>query len=323
MSTLNVDKVDPSTGTALEIGSSGDTITIPSGATIVNSGTATGFGAVLTGSTNNTVTTVTAANAISGEAKLLFDPPKLTIGNASEEDTSLVFDGHAQDYYIGLDDSADDLVVGVGSTVGTTPSFSITQYGVIEIPQRDMFGVTGAYQDNYIGAAGGSGEKLAIAGHTQQIFYTSGVKHMVIDSIGAVTKPLQPAFLAISNAENNVTGNGTVYTMLWAKSEPIDQNADFASGTFTAPVTGTYMFGVNMQMNSMSGLSYSTLKLVTSNREYNRAGGVYVDGSNLVLAQYADMDASDTAYVTIQVGGLGGDTADIGVDSSFYGWLVA
>jgi len=47
MSTLNVDKVDPSTGTALEIGSSGDTITIPSGATIVNSGTATGFGASL------------------------------------------------------------------------------------------------------------------------------------------------------------------------------------------------------------------------------------------------------------------------------------
>ena len=44
MSTLNVDKVDPSTGTDLEIGSSGDTITIPSGATITNSGTATGFG---------------------------------------------------------------------------------------------------------------------------------------------------------------------------------------------------------------------------------------------------------------------------------------
>ena len=34
MSTLNVDKVDPNTGTALEIGSSGDTITVPSGATL-------------------------------------------------------------------------------------------------------------------------------------------------------------------------------------------------------------------------------------------------------------------------------------------------
>ena len=80
MSTLNVDKVDPNTGTTLELGTSGDTITVPtgagltvtdevktnkispatgtafalgdsgdtftlpSGATIVNSGTATGFG---------------------------------------------------------------------------------------------------------------------------------------------------------------------------------------------------------------------------------------------------------------------------------------
>jgi len=39
MSKLNVDKVDPSTGTALEIGSSGDTITVPSGATFAVSGT--------------------------------------------------------------------------------------------------------------------------------------------------------------------------------------------------------------------------------------------------------------------------------------------
>jgi hypothetical protein len=83
VSTLNVDKVDPSTGTDLEIGSSGDTITIPSGATIVNSGTATGFGAALTGSTNNTVTTVTAANAISGETNLTFDGTDLTLGTGN------------------------------------------------------------------------------------------------------------------------------------------------------------------------------------------------------------------------------------------------
>ena len=44
MSLLNVNKVDPATGTGLELGSSGDTITIPSGATIANAGTATGFG---------------------------------------------------------------------------------------------------------------------------------------------------------------------------------------------------------------------------------------------------------------------------------------
>jgi len=43
-STILVDKIDPQSGTALEIGTSGDTITIPSGVTITNSGTATGFG---------------------------------------------------------------------------------------------------------------------------------------------------------------------------------------------------------------------------------------------------------------------------------------
>jgi hypothetical protein len=44
MGTLFVDKLDPQSGTSLELGSSGDTISIPSGATIANSGTATGFG---------------------------------------------------------------------------------------------------------------------------------------------------------------------------------------------------------------------------------------------------------------------------------------
>ena len=45
MATLFVDKVDPQSGTSLEIGSSGDTITIPSGATInLSNATQTGVG---------------------------------------------------------------------------------------------------------------------------------------------------------------------------------------------------------------------------------------------------------------------------------------
>ena len=46
MGTLFVDKLEPQSGTSLEIGSSGDTITIPSGATLTNNGTATGFGGI-------------------------------------------------------------------------------------------------------------------------------------------------------------------------------------------------------------------------------------------------------------------------------------
>ena len=44
MSELKVNKISPATGTAFALGDSGDTFTVPSGATIVNSGTATGFG---------------------------------------------------------------------------------------------------------------------------------------------------------------------------------------------------------------------------------------------------------------------------------------
>ena len=44
MSELKANKISPAVGTDLTLGDSGDTFTIPAGATITNSGTATGFG---------------------------------------------------------------------------------------------------------------------------------------------------------------------------------------------------------------------------------------------------------------------------------------
>jgi len=60
--------------------------------------------------------------------------PKLTIGNATAEDATILFDGNAQDFYIALDDSADDLLIGLGSTVGTTPAISIDENLKVNIP---------------------------------------------------------------------------------------------------------------------------------------------------------------------------------------------
>jgi hypothetical protein len=48
MSKIEVDQVDPQSGTTLTLGTSGDTVSIPAGVTIANSGTATGFGLTLT-----------------------------------------------------------------------------------------------------------------------------------------------------------------------------------------------------------------------------------------------------------------------------------
>ena len=68
MSKIEVDTIEPQSGTSLTLGASGDTITIPSGATLTNSGTATGFGKVLqvvtaTYSTQATTSSTTFADS--------------------------------------------------------------------------------------------------------------------------------------------------------------------------------------------------------------------------------------------------------------------
>ena len=63
MSTLTVDKVEP-VGSTLTFGSSGDTMSIPAGATFTNNGTATGFagGKILQVLENNLNTTVSSTS---------------------------------------------------------------------------------------------------------------------------------------------------------------------------------------------------------------------------------------------------------------------
>ena len=68
-----------------------------------------------------------------------------TIGSGAAEDTKIVFDGNAQDYYVGLDDSADKLIIGVGSTVGTNPTITIDESQNFEIAgTMNLLGFTGS-----------------------------------------------------------------------------------------------------------------------------------------------------------------------------------
>jgi len=65
MSEVKVNKISPRSGTTVTLGDSGDTFTIPAGATITNSGTAAGFGATGAASWDTTVKT-TGFTAVSG-----------------------------------------------------------------------------------------------------------------------------------------------------------------------------------------------------------------------------------------------------------------
>ena len=56
---------------------------------------------------------------------IAYDTPTVTLGDGIAEDSKFVYDGNAFDYYVGLDDSDDSLVIGTGSTVGTNPALVI------------------------------------------------------------------------------------------------------------------------------------------------------------------------------------------------------
>ncbi len=161
-----------------------------------------------------------------------------------------------------------------------------------------------------------------------------------IDANGHVTKPLQSCFMGTIDyaGGNNCTGDGT--TVILGSSdatvtERFDQNGDFASNTFTAPVTGRYQLNVIIYTaDAPNDLAYFTIRLVTSNREYYAIfdpGQAGLTGANsyhtLHINVLADMDASDTAKVRIlQNNGTAQTDIDGGVSdtpSNFSGYLVA
>ena len=134
--------------------------------------------------------TLTVTGGIVSPVTINGTTPTLTIGDAGAEDAKIVFDGNAQDFHIGLDDSTDSLTIGLGSALGTT-------------------------------------------------------SHMIFDANGHITKPLQPAFLAKPASQQSNVATGSAVDIVLG-TEIFDNNADFASNTFTAPVTGKYMCNVNL-----------------------------------------------------------------------------
>ena len=84
----------------------------------------------------NQLVTDDGDGTVTSEAKAKVNGATMTIGNASEEDTMLVFDGHAQDYRIGLDDGTDVLEMGVGAAHGTTIALKIDSSANVTIPTK-------------------------------------------------------------------------------------------------------------------------------------------------------------------------------------------
>lgn len=152
---------------------------------------------------------------------------------------------------------------------------------------------------------------------------------MSVATSGEINYPLQPSFLAVGSLQSNVTGDGTVYTILYA-TEIFDQNGDFASPTFTAPVTGRYQLNCSTEVSGLGVLFVSGgIVFAASNRSviaFAVNWGAVMNSGAVVRAscsELIDMDAGDTCTITINVGGST-LTVDIGATNTvFSGFLQA
>jgi hypothetical protein len=150
--------------------------------------------------------------------------------------------------------------------------------------------------------------------------------HMIFDANGHITKPLQPAFqVQPSSDQTNVDDNDTIAFGY----EEFDQNGDFSSNQFTAPVTGKYLLTASVRVDNVdTAANWVRAEIITSNQDYKSSiidVGVLASDPNYWTFEQtvlADMDANDTAK--IQFGKSGGAVqSDINQGDTFFsGHLV-
>ena len=132
---------------------------------------------------------------------------------------------------------------------------------------------------------------------------------MAVDGYGHITMPNQSAFLVHSAGQSNIATDTQV--ALTMGTEVFDNNADYSSNTFTAPVTGRYQFNWHVRFDALdSAATYYRVYLATSNRTFwtvYRVDDVFngdADYWSFNGSHFTDMEANDTAQLGVfQAGG--------------------
>ena len=149
-----------------------------------------------------------------------------------------------------------------------------------------------------------------------------------MNTAGQRTMPLQPAFLAtLSAIRTNVTGDGTLYTIVY-DGVTFDQASSFSGGTtFTAPITGKYFFTFSLNIFNLSPAHTRAFQSLPdfSATELNPANVMSSAGNCTMLSSaFIPMTAGQTLKATITVfnGTKTVSTGGAGYDNYFTGWLV-
>ncbi|MDD2679960.1 MAG: hypothetical protein PHO03_04100 [Candidatus Omnitrophica bacterium] len=145
--------------------------------------------------------------------------------------------------------------------------------------------------------------------------------------VNGIIKTQNPQFSVRPASAQSDIAVGAPVTVIWG-DEVYDRGNNFTSNIFTAPITGMYQLNVSLVTEGLdSAPTGYNLAIVTSNRSYlywvdpRGFSGDLINGYTFTLSVLADMDASDTAYVTLYQT-TGTAQTDITATSNFSGFLV-
>jgi hypothetical protein len=137
-----------------------------------------------------------------------------------------------------------------------------------------------------------------------------------VSSTDVMTNTAQPVFLGyLGSTVTNVTGNASNFTLgtTTGLTEVFDQGNNLSNATFTAPVTGKYLFSVAAYITGCTIMTTTSIQIITSNRTYAITCGRGASSTDNTghLCVVADMDINDTFTCVVNSAGEAGATDDV------------
>jgi len=271
MSQIEVDKIIPQSGTSTQLGDSGDTITIPAGATITNNGTANGFG-----SADTEKVKVSANDTTAG-----FLNGKLVAGT----NISLTE---------GSDGGNETLTAALSGTIATA------QIADDAVTLAKMASGT----DGNIISYDASGNPVAVAtGSAGQVLTSAGAG--APPTFAAISASgVSDGFQAITSGSGTSSASGT----LVVNDELFDDGSNYSTsnGRYTAPSNGFYTFHAGaLQSASTGSYFYFTKNGSAVGAEtrwgYNGAGNQTAMNINMTIdlstGDYINVFCSQSVYI--------------------------